>query len=276
MHLNFTKMHGLGNDFMVLDLVRQHTVLTHEQIRIWSNRKTGIGFDQLLLVEPTTQPGCDFAYRIYNADGGKVEQCGNGARCVARFVVDQGLTAKSELTFAMATGSIDTSLLSNNQVKVGMGAPILTPATIPFLVDAQALTYPIQVGGKHYEISAVSMGNPHAVVLVADVDTTAVAELGPLLEHHPLFPQQTNAGFMQIIDTANIRLRVFERGAGETLACGTGACAAVVAGRLRELLTDDVNVHTHGGTLRIRWEGGQNCVWMTGPTATVFEGKVTI
>jgi diaminopimelate epimerase len=276
MLLKFTKMHGLGNDFMVLDLVRQKLALTDGLIRMFSDRKTGIGFDQLLIIEPATLAGCDFAYRIFNHDGGEVEHCGNGARCVARFVVDQGLTTKTELIFEMAKGTIRTSLGSHSMVTVDMGPPILVPAHIPFTANEQAVTYALSVAGKDYEISAVSMGNPHAVMLVANTEEAPVAELGPLIEYHPRFPERVNAGFMQVVDAGTIKLRVFERGAGETLTCGTGACAAVVAGRLRGLLAEDVTVHTHGGTLHIRWNGGQDSVWMTGPTATVFEGQLTL
>lgn len=276
MLLKFTKMHGLGNDFMVLDLVRQQLALTPGLIRTLSDRKTGVGFDQLLIIEPATLAGCDFAYRIYNHDGGEVEHCGNGARCVARFVVDQQLTTKTELTFQMAKGTIRTSLGEHSEVTVDMGPPVLEPAMIPFSADQQNITYPLQVAGNDYDISAVSMGNPHAVMVVADTETTPVAELGPLIEFHPRFPERVNAGFMQVLSPDSIRLRVYERGAGETLTCGTGACAAVVAGRLRGLLAEEVSVNTHGGTLRIRWDGGQNSVWMTGPTATVFEGQLAL
>ncbi len=276
MLLKFTKMHGLGNDFMVLDLVRQQIALTPALIRTLADRKTGIGFDQLLIIEPATLAGCDFAYRIYNHDGGEVEHCGNGARCVARFVVDQQLTAKTALTFQMAKGTIRTSLGEHSEVTVDMGPPILDPEMVPFNAEQQAITYPLQVAGNDYEISAVSMGNPHAVVLVADTESAPVAELGPLIEFHPRFPARVNAGFMQVVDPTSINLRVYERGAGETLTCGTGACAAVVAGRLRGLLAEEVAVKTRGGTLRIRWEGGQSPVWMTGPTATVFEGQLEL
>jgi diaminopimelate epimerase len=276
MLLKFTKMHGLGNDFMVLDLVRQQVSLTSLLIRKLSDRKTGVGFDQLLIIEPATQPACDFAYRIYNFDGGEVEHCGNGARCVARFVVDQGLTTKTELTFHMVKGTIRTVLGPDSTVTVDMGPPILDPVLIPFQASAQALTYPLQVAGNDYEISAVSMGNPHAVMVVADTDNAPVKELGPLIEYHPRFPERVNAGFMQVLEANTIKLRVYERGTGETLTCGTGACAAVVAGRLRGLLAEEVSVHTHGGTLHIRWNGGQHSVWMTGPTATVFEGQLAL
>jgi diaminopimelate epimerase len=275
MSLHFTKMHGLGNDFMVLELVTQSVMLNPEQVRAWADRKTGIGFDQLLVIEPTTQGGCDFAYRIYNSDGSEVEHCGNGARCVPRFLFDHHLTQKHELTFAMAKGSIRTRLESDGQVTVDMGPPELRPELIPFQAEQRALTYPLDVAGQIFEINAISMGNPHAVQVVADVDTAPVGELGPLIEQHPRFPARVNAGFMQIVNRGEIRLRVFERGAGETLACGTGACAAVVAGRLRGLLDADVTVHTHGGPLRITWQGEGHSVWMTGPTTTVYEGKLS-
>ena len=278
MPLYFTKMHGLGNDFMVLDLVRQQGVqLNNALVCQWSHRKTGIGFDQLLIVEPSHKPGCDFAYRIYNADGDEVEHCGNGARCVTRFVREKGLTSKSELTFEMARGTIETRVEANGLYTVDMRPPILLPAEIPFKAAAQAVTYPLTVAGKQYEISAVSMGNPHSVMVVDDVENFPVLELGPQIEHHAAFPQRVNAGFMEIVNRSEIRLRVFERGAGETLACGTGACAAVVAGRLRGLLDESVLVHTHGGDMRISWAGGDNSpVWKTGPAVTVFEGHLEL
>jgi diaminopimelate epimerase len=276
MNLRFTKMHGLGNDFMVLNLVDQQLQLHAALVREWSQRQTGIGFDQLLVIEATTQAGCDFAYRIYNADGGEVEHCGNGARCVTRFVVDKGLSTKRELAFAMARGSIHCVLEDDGQVTVDMGLPMLEPERIPFTASGQSLLYPLDVDGTLYEINAISMGNPHAVLLVDDVDHAPVAELGPLVENHPSFPARVNAGFMQVVAPDTIRLRVFERGTGETLACGTGACAAVVGGRLRGLLDERVDVHTHGGVLRIRWAGTGHSVWMTGPAVTVFEGQVTL
>lgn len=274
MSLRFTKMHGLGNDFMVLDLVRQQATLTQAQVRAWSQRQTGIGFDQLLIVEPTTKADCDFGYRIYNADGGEVEHCGNGARCVTRFIVDKGLSTKSEFTFEMARGTIATRLEANGLVTVDMRPPILVPSQIPFVANTQAATYPLVVDGKTCEISAVSMGNPHCVMVVDDVESFPVLQLGPLVEHHSAFPQRVNAGFMQIMNRGEIRLRVYERGSGETLACGTGACAAVVAGRLRGLLDEHVVVHTHGGDLHIGWAGANAPVWKTGPAVTVFEGQL--
>jgi diaminopimelate epimerase len=276
MMLRFTKMHGLGNDFMVLDLVNQRVALSSELVRTWSHRQTGVGFDQLLIIEPTTKPGCDFAYRIYNADGSEVEHCGNGARCVTRFVIDKALSVKREFTFDMARGTIRTRLEDDGLVTVDMGPPRLLPAELPFDAPAQAITYPLDVGSTVLEVSAVSMGNPHAVTVVEDAERAPVAELGPLVEGHVRFPQRVNAGFMQVVAPDTIRLRVYERGAGETLTCGTGACAAVVAGRLRGLLDEEVTVQTRGGQLRIRWAGGDAPVWMTGPTATVFEGHVLI
>ena len=274
MTLHFTKMHGLGNDFMVLDLVRQQAQLSTARVCAWSNRKLGIGFDQLLIVEPARKSGCDFAYRIYNADGDEVEHCGNGARCVTRFIVDKGLSNKREFTFEMARGTIATRIEDDGLITVDMRPPVLTPAEIPFTAAAQAVTYPLLVDGKSRDISAVSMGNPHCVMVVDDVETFPVLTLGPEIEHHAAFPQRVNAGFMQIVNRGEIRLRVYERGAGETLACGTGACAAVVAGRLRGLLDENVLVHTHGGDLRIAWAGDGAPVWKTGPAVTVFEGSV--
>lgn len=276
MTLRFTKMHGLGNDFMVLDLVRQQLTLNAAQIQAWANRKTGIGFDQLLIVESTSEAGCDFAYRIYNADGGEVEHCGNGARCVTHFVIDQGLSSQTDLTFSMAKGRIRCYLEADGMVTVDMGPPILDPGSIPFVAAESALLYPLEVAGRQFQINAVSMGNPHAVLLVEDVDLAPVQELGPLIEYHPAFPEQVNAGFMQVVDRNTIKLRVFERGAGETMTCGTGACAAVVGGRLRGLLDEEVEVHTHGGILRIRWQGDAEPVWMTGPAASVYEGQLTL
>jgi len=276
MQLRFTKMHGLGNDFMVLDLVRQQVTLTTALVCAWSHRRTGIGFDQLLIIEPTQTPGCDFGYRIYNADGDEVEHCGNGARCVSRFVVDKGLSSKSEFTFALARGTIATKLETNGEVTVDMRPPVLMPAQIPFKAAKQEITYPLRVAGRSYQIAAVSMGNPHAVMLVDDVENFPVLDLGPQVECHPAFPHRVNAGFMQIINRGEIRLRVFERGAGETLACGTGACAAVVAGRLQGLLDERVTVHTHGGDMQIGWAGDGAAVMKTGPAVTVYEGQLEL
>lgn len=274
--LLFTKMHGLGNDFMVLDLVSQDVRLSPEQIRALGHRRTGVGFDQLLTLEAPTDPDCDFRYRIYNADGEEVEHCGNGARCVSRFLVDRGLTHKHELKLQLAEGHLLTRLLDDGQVTVDMGPPILAPDRIPFQAEQEALRYDLLVGQSQLSISAVSMGNPHAVLQVDNVDTAPVAELGPQIEHHPRFPRRVNAGFMQVVDRSHIRLRVFERGAGETLACGTGACAAVVAGRRLDLLDSRVSVELNGGTLCIEWAGADKPVMMTGPATTVYDGILTL
>ncbi|MBL8459028.1 diaminopimelate epimerase [Zoogloea sp.] len=274
--LAFTKMHGLGNDFVMIDAVRQDIQLTEAQVRYLANRNFGVGCDQLLVVEPAQAPGVDFRYRIFNADGGEVEQCGNGARCFARFVFDQGLTDKREIRVETKKGIITPRLEADGNVTVDMGVPVLNPADVPFVSDSDAWVQPLDVAGTVVAITAVSMGNPHAVQVVADVDTAPVAEQGPLIEHHPRFPARVNAGFLQIVDDHRVRLRVFERGAGETLACGTGACAAVVAGILRELVVSPVTVETRGGELTIAWAGVGSPVMMTGPAVTVFSGTLTL
>ncbi len=276
MLVRFTKMHGLGNDFMVVDLVTQRAKITPALVARLADRHCGIGFDQLLLVEPPTDPQMDFRYRIYNADGSEVEHCGNGARCFAKFVRDKRLTIKPVINVETAKGKAVLRVLEDRQVEVDMGAPELEPAEIPFVADEVAITYPIEVDAKLLDISTVSMGNPHGVLLVDDVSTAAVETLGPLLERHERFPARANIGFMQVLSANEIRLRVYERGAGETRACGTGACAAVVAGRLRGLLGDDVKVHLPGGELRIRWAGEGAPVLMTGPATTVYEGQIFI
>ncbi|WP_273429145.1 diaminopimelate epimerase [Chitinibacter tainanensis] len=276
MQLHFSKMHGLGNDFMVIDGVRQNVQLSSAQIGQLGHRNFGIGFDQLLLVERSATPGIDFRYRIFNCDGSEVEQCGNGSRCFARFVYDQGLTDKTEIAVETAKGVIYPQLAADGQVTVNMGVPRFAPAEIPFQAPNEAIIDPLIVADVVRDISVVSMGNPHAVQVVDDVDTAPVAEHGPLIENHPRFPQKVNAGFMQILSRDEIRLRVFERAAGETLACGTGACAAVVAGIRRGLLNDTVLVHTRGGDLSIRWAGAGEPVWMTGPAVTVFTGTIEI
>ncbi len=280
MKLRFTKMHGLGNDFVVIDAVRQSFSLTPEQARFIGNRNFGIGCDQILVVEKAGQPGVDFRYRIFNADGSEVEQCGNGARCFVRFVHEQGLTDKREIRVETKSGIIAPRLEANGEVSVDMGAPRFLPAEIPFISplgeNSTAVLQPLDVGGRTIDITAVSMGNPHAVQVVSDCDTAPIAELGPLLENHPNFPRRVNAGFMQIVDRQTIRLRVHERGAGETLACGTGACAAVVAGIRRGLLDSPVRVQTRGGDLRIAWAGDQSHVIMTGPAVTVFTGEIEL
>ncbi len=277
MKLKFTKMQGLGNDFVVLDGIQQDVALTPELARRIADRHFGVGCDQVLLVERPSGPGADFRYRIWNSDGGEVEQCGNGARCFVRFVRDKGLTAKDEIRVETASGLIAPRLEANGEVTVNMGAPVFEPGRIPFESDSAAPMQPLEVGGATLQITAVSMGNPHAVQVVADVDAAPVAAQGPAIERHPRFPRRVNAGYMQVVDRGRIRLRVWERGAGETLACGTGACAAVAAGIRRGLLDSKVVVDTRGGRLTIRWEGGDNDpVWMTGPAVTVFEGELDI
>jgi len=276
MRLKFTKMHGLGNDFVVIDGVTQAAALTPERVRFLADRHFGVGCDQLLLVERPTVAEADFRYRIFNADGGEVEQCGNGARCFVRFVHDQGLTDKTEIRVETVKGIIGPRLEQDGQVTVDMGAPRFEPADIPFEAAQRALTYELDLVEEVVEVSALSMGNPHAVQVVADAEAAPVERQGPLIERHARFPRRVNAGFMQVLDRHAIKLRVFERGAGETLACGTGACAAAVAGISRGLLDSPVTVHARGGDLVIRWEGEGKPVLMTGPAVTVFEGEVEL
>jgi diaminopimelate epimerase len=276
MRLRFSKMHGLGNDFIVIDGVSQRVRLSAEKIRQLADRNFGIGCDQLLLVEAPENSNVDFRYRIFNGDGGEVENCGNGARCFAVFVRDRKLTGKRTITVETAGGIIELQVSESNEVRVNMGVPRLLPEEIPFIADTQANIYPLDIDGKVLDISTVSMGNPHAVLIVDNVATAPVAELGPRIEYHPRFPQRVNAGFMQIVSADEINLRVYERSAGETLACGTGACAAVVAGRIRQLLNTEVKVNLPGGSLQIRWEGIGHPVYMTGPATTVFHGQVKI
>jgi diaminopimelate epimerase len=279
MWIKFNKMHGLGNDFMVVDLVTQHAYLTPMQIRHLADRNFGVGFDQLLLVEVPTQPNVDFKYRIFNSDGSEVENCGNGARCFARFVYEQKLIGRRNIRVETASGNMQLELTADNDVIVNMGPPILAPADVPFThaTDNKAqASYKIDVEGHgSIELSAISMGNPHGVILVDDIDTAPVESLGPLIEAHASFPQKVNAGFMQVVNRNHIKLRVFERGVGETKACGTGACGAVVAGILRGLLDKTVQVDLPGGSLTIEWDG-QGDVIMIGPTSNVFEGRVNI
>ena len=273
MKLKFTKMHGLGNDFVVFDAINQKVELSPEQLRFIANRRFGIGCDQVLLVEPPRLPGTEFHYRIFNADGSEVEQCGNGARCFARFVHEKGLTGHDVIDVGTAAGPIRL-FIEGDQVRVNMGAPVLEPGRIPFIADEQKTSYRIEVEGQRLEIGAVSMGNPHAVLRVDDVTSAPVKRLGPLLESHPRFPERVNVGFMAVRSPREIDLRVYERGAGETLACGTGACAAVVAGRLQGLLDEEVTVHLRGGDLVVSWTSGAAPVWMTGPATTIFEGVI--
>ena len=285
MHIPFTKMQGAGNDFVVLDETQTRHSLSPAQYRFLADRHFGVGADQILTVRPSPAPGIDFEYVIHNADGAEVEQCGNGARCFARFVRDAGLTQKDAIRVQTKGGVIEPVLNADGRVTVNMGAPVFELARIPFdpgstrpVADGLWQKWPLALMDKAHaaiiNVAIVSMGNPHAVQVVDDVDTAPVLQLGPLIEHHPCFPNCVNAGFMQVQNRRQIRLRVFERGAGETLACGTGACAAVVAGIRLGLLDASVDVHTHGGVLSISWAGAEAPVMMTGPATTVFHGSI--
>ncbi len=276
MRLKFTKMHGLGNDFVVLDALTHPVNLSPEQVRRIADRHFGVGCDQVLLVEPPRLPDTDFYYRIFNSDGGEVEQCGNGARCFVRYVRDRGLTTRAEIRVGTLAGVIVPRLEEDGQVTVNMGVPAFEPARIPFDAPARAATYPLDVGGRRVEVIALSMGNPHAVQIVPDIERAPVLTEGPLIERHPRFPQRVNAGYMQIVSRRRVLLRVWERGSGETLSCGTGACAAVVAGIARGLLDSEVVVATRGGDLGISWAGEGTPVMMTGPAVVVFEGEMEI
>jgi diaminopimelate epimerase len=274
--IRFTKMHGQGNDFVVLDGVRQALDVTPDKARFLADRHLGVGCDQLLVVEKPASARNDFRYRIFNADGGEVEQCGNGARCFARYVLDEGLTAKREIRVETVAGVIVPRIEDSGQVTVDMGQPRFDPREVPFLFDEIRLVYPLRVAGLPVEVSVLSMGNPHAVQVVEDVERAPVREQGPLLERHPAFPQRVNAGYMQPLSRGHVKLRVWERGAGETLACGTGACAAVVAGIRRGMLDEEVRVTTRGGDLLVRWRGQDSPVMMTGDAVRVFDGEIEI
>jgi len=274
--LKFSKMHGLGNDFVVLDGIRQQISLTPEQLRYLADRNFGVGCDQILLVEKPGRTDVDFRYRIFNADGSEVEQCGNGARCFVRFVHEAGLTDKREIRVETQKGIIEPRLEANGNVTVDMGEPRFLPAEIPFLHDDDVVVYNLDVADETLEIGVVSMGNPHAVQVVDDVEQAPVGQHGPLIENHQRFPQRVNAGFMQVVDKHAIKLRVYERGSGETLACGTGACAAVVSGIRRGLLESPVRVTTRGGDLNIAWGGPGRPVLMSGPAVTVFTGEIEL
>jgi diaminopimelate epimerase len=269
-------MHGTGNDFVVIDLISQHYKLRSQDVRKLADRHFGVGCDQVLVVEAPQNPHVDFRYRIYNADGKEVEQCGNGARCFARFVREKKLTAKRVISVETSAGVIELRVRPNHEVEVNMGAPEFEPRKIPFVATARAQSYPLQVDDKELEIGAVSMGNPHAVLRVNNTSRAEVEHLGPLIESHPDFPQRVNAGFMQIVSDTEIKLRVYERGVGETLACGTGACAAVVYGISRGWLSESVTVTLPGGKLSVSWAGEGEPVIMTGPTAVVFDGTIKI
>lgn len=276
MMLRFTKMHGLGNDFVVIDAINQNVDLSAASVRRLADRHFGVGCDQILLVERAGQANVDFAYRIFNSDGGEVEQCGNGARCFMRFVHEHGLARKREIRVETRSGIIVPRLEDDGEVTVDMGVPRLAAGQVPFTSDSDDIVQPLEVAGETVHITAVSMGNPHAVQVVADVDAAPLSSQGPAIERHPRFPDGVNAGYLQVMDPQHIRLRVFERGAGETLACGSGACAAVVAGMLRNLLHSPVRVTTRGGDLRIAWGGPGQPVLMTGPAVTVFQGEIEI
>jgi len=276
MKLNFTKMQGIGNDFVVIDSVTTSVALTTAQIQHIANRFFGVGCDQLLMVEKSDTANVDFRYRIFNADGGEVEHCGNGARCFVRFVVDKGLTKKHQITVETASGILILKLQPNGDVVVDMGSPNLEPDSLPFLAAQRQPQYTLRLTDGVIPISAVSMGNPHAVVLVDNVETAAVSKLGPQIESHSQFPQHVNAGFMQVVNSHEINLRVYERGSGETLACGTGACAAVVSGIQLNLLQSPVLLNMRGGQLQIEWAGEAQSVMMTGPAEIVFEGQIEL
>ncbi|MDB9998831.1 diaminopimelate epimerase [Porticoccaceae bacterium] len=276
MLMKFTKMHGLGNDFVVIDAVTQNVRVTASMARRLGNRTLGIGCDQILVVEPPSDPSIDFNYRIFNADGGEVEQCGNGARCLARFVKDRRLTGKSTIRVKTMNRVMELRINADNLVSVDMGIPALAPAEIPFQADESGNLYAIDIGGNRYQIAAISMGNPHGILQVDDVQTAPVSELGPQLECHERFPNRVNAGFMQVIDRQQLKVRVFERGAGETQACGSGACAAAVAAIQQELVDSPVTVHLTGGDLTIDWQGEGQPLIMTGPAVTVFHGRIRI
>lgn len=275
MHFHFSKMHGLGNDFMVVDCITQNIFFSPELIRRLADRHTGVGFDQLLVVEAPYDPETDFHYRIFNADGSEVEQCGNGARCFARFVRMKGLTNKFSISVSTKKGKMILNIEEDDQVTVNMGVPEFEPNKIPFKAKQQEKTYILRADDKTLFCGAVSMGNPHVVTVVDDVDSADVERLGPLLESHERFPERVNAGFMQVINRNTVKLRVYERGAGETQACGSGACGAVAVGILQGLLDESVRVILPGGELRIQWQGGNKPLYMTGPATHVFDGQLS-
>ena len=283
MKLQFAKMHGLGNDFMIIDLVTQDLCMATQQIRAWADRRTGIGFDQLLTIEPPTDPDADFRYRIYNADGDEVEQCGNGARCAARFIALLRLSPKTTLRLQTLSGPIETALIDENTVDVTLGVPSILAADVPFSVAAACpptqpnpLTFRLQTGAEQHELTPVSIGNPHGVMFVPDIGAAPVEELGAHLVAHPFFPQGANIGFCQVVDDGFARLRVYERGVGETRACGTGACAAVVAGQLAGKLGQRVKISLPGGKVRVGWQGPGSPVRMAGPANLVYQGHMSL
>lgn len=274
MTLRFTKMHGLGNDFILVDATQEPWHLSSEAIRRLANRHTGIGFDQLLVLEPATKSHYDFGYRIFNADGGEVNQCGNGARCLAHYIFKEGLTTQTSVRIATSSSIMELSLESDGQITVDMGIPQFTPEKIPLIVPREQLQYTLGVAGEKISFGAVSMGNPHIVIIVPDISSAPVSKIGEPLQNHRAFPQQINVGFMQILSRDHIRLRVFERGVGETQACGSGACAAVAIGRVNNLLDEKVKVDLLGGRLLIKWASKLGSLYMTGPAQAVFRGEV--
>ena len=276
MRIDFTKMHGSGNDFIVFDWLAGQALPSAEQLRKLSNRRTGIGFDQALVLEKPRRPDTAVFYRIFNSDGGEVEQCGNGARCVAALLYRRGQTAAGSVTMDSPAGLVQARVQSGSVVSVDMGVPSFEPRSLPFDAPARADTYSLDVGGRTVEIGAVSMGNPHAVMVVDSTDAAPVETLGPAIERHSRFPKRVNAGFVEIIDRSHIKLRVYERGAGETLACGTGACAAVAVERKRGLLDASVVVSARGGELRVNWDSPGDNIWLTGPAEVAFEGHVEV
>jgi diaminopimelate epimerase len=276
MRIDFTKMHGSGNDFIVFDWLAGQALPSAEKLRKLGNRRTGIGFDQALILEKPRRPDTAVFYRIFNSDGSEVEQCGNGARCVAALLYRRGRTTAGTVTMDSPAGLVHARVQSGNVVSVDMGVPSFEPRSLPFDAPARADTYSLDVGGRKVEIGAVSMGNPHAVLVVDSTDTAPVETLGPAIEKHPRFPNRVNAGFVEIIDRSHIKLRVYERGAGETLACGTGACAAVAVERKRGLLDASVVVSARGGELRVNWDSPGDNIWLTGPTEVAFEGHVEV
>ena len=276
MQLQFAKMHGLGNDFVVFDAINQNVSFSNEQLRWIADRKRGVGCDQILVVRPADEDGVDFNYQIYNANGEEVEQCGNGARCIGRFLVHNGLTKKRSINIKTISGVYNINLRDDDFVTVNMGKPIFAPEKIPFIASSPASSYILEVEGQEYEIGAVSMGNPHAVLRVEDITQAPVLTLGPKIETHSMFPNKANVSFMQVIDKQHIALRVFERDVGETSACGTGACAAVVVGQAQQLLAQQVNVELPGGSLQIECEHTAAPVFMTGPAQLSFEGSLTL
>jgi diaminopimelate epimerase len=276
MRIDFTKMHGVGNDFVVLDAPADESLLRPERLRALADRRTGIGFDQALLLQKPRRPDTAVFYRIFNADGDEVEQCGNGARCIAALLHHRGLTHNGAITLDSPAGPIRARVESGEHVSVDMGVPNFDPAALPFTAAREADSYPLEVAGATLDIGAVSLGNPHAVVTVDSIEAAPVATLGPAIERHPRFPRRVNAGFLEIVSRGAVRLRVYERGAGETRSCGTGACAAVAVGRRRGQLDAAVRVSVRGGELRVNWAGAGERIWLSGPTQISFEGHVEV